>query len=232
MASDPSPAKCRPEAYQLFAEQVGQLAAPRALMRAAVAISMHELRHASFVVVEQQLDQWADEILHNVKSREPRALLAHAHELLFDELGFAGNADDYHNPMNSYVPVVLETKRGLPITLCLIYREVLLRLGIRAHGIGSPAHFIAEIELREHNAPTYIDCFHGGRALDADEAIEMIEQMTGAAIPRTPAALPRVTGEQWLRRMLLNLDQSFARMQRTEDAEAMSEMRQLLDRAD
>lgn len=232
MASDPSPVRCRPEAYQLFAEQVSQLRVPRSLLRAAVAVSMHELRHASFVVVEQQLDQWADEVLGNVRSREPRALLAHAHELMFEELGFAGNADDYHNPMNSYVPVVLETKRGLPITLCLVYRELLMRLGIRAHGIGSPGHFLAEVELPEYDEPMYIDCFHQGRALNLDEAASLIEQVIGTPVPRSAEALPRITGERWLERLLRNLDASFMRMERMEDAEAMGEMRQLLAPAD
>ena len=63
------------------------------------------------------------------------AVLAHLHEVLFDEEGFAGNVDDYYNVANSYLPVVLETRRGIPISLTLLYKLVAERLGLPVQGV-------------------------------------------------------------------------------------------------
>ena len=45
-------------------------------------------------------------------------------QFLFDDLGFYGNADDYYDPRNSYLNEVIERRRGIPITLCILYMEV------------------------------------------------------------------------------------------------------------
>ena len=42
----------------------------------------------------------------------------------FQELGFAGNVNDYYDPRNSYLHGVLQTRRGIPITLALLYIEI------------------------------------------------------------------------------------------------------------
>ena len=57
-----------------------------------------------------------------------------------------GNVDDYYNPANSYLPGVLRTQRGLPITLTLIYKCVGEQLGLTVYGINSPGHFLAAVE--------------------------------------------------------------------------------------
>ncbi len=229
MAEQSQPLKCRPEAWQALREQLDQLDSPHALLRGAVAISTHELQQASSTVVEEQFNDWANELLETLQSREPRALMAHGHELMFDELGFTGNSEDYDNPINSYIPVVMETKRGLPITLCLIYRELMTRLGLVVHGIGAPGHFLAGVELPEHEGLTYVDCFHGGGVLSLDEAIDMVQQVVEQPLPRTADSLPVVTPAEWLARLLRNLERAYERAERTDDAEAMREMRSLLE---
>ena len=47
-------------------------------------------------------------------------------------------ADDYYNPNNSYIDVVLETKLGIPISLCLLYTSVLARLGVTCKPVNFP----------------------------------------------------------------------------------------------
>ena len=71
--------------------------------------------------------------------------MAHLHDVLFDVVGFVGNVDDYYNPANSYLPNVLRTRRGLPITLVLIYKCVAEQLGLTVRGINSPGHFLASV---------------------------------------------------------------------------------------
>ncbi len=66
---------------------------------------------------------------------------------LFDELGFRGNADDYFDPRNSYLDVVLERRLGIPITLAVICIEVGRRVGLQIDGVAFPGHFLMKVRV-------------------------------------------------------------------------------------
>ena len=66
--------------------------------------------------------------------------------VLFEEEGFAGNLERYYNALNSYLPVVLNARRGLPIVLGLIYKAVGESAGLLVEGINAPGHFLVRIE--------------------------------------------------------------------------------------
>jgi regulator of sirC expression with transglutaminase-like and TPR domain len=232
MSEKPEPVKCRRDAFDLFAAQVSLLAMPTALIRAAVAISMHELGQASPVVVERQIQEWVETIRRRVHSPDVRALVAHAHDVLFDELAFTGNRDNYYDPHNSYLPIVMETRRGIPITLTLIYLEVLQRLGVRAYGVNAPGHFLAAIDDLDSGDCVYIDPFDTGRMLTREEAFDRIQQIMGRPVPQREELLAAASREQLLARMLFNLRLIFERARRADDAEAMDELSSLLVLAD
>ena len=73
---------------------------------------------------------------------ESRAILAAANIVLFEVEGLAGNAEDYSNPDNSYINAVLESGRGIPISLSLLYCAVLQRLGVLLLPVNIPGHFL------------------------------------------------------------------------------------------
>src|SRR5262245_28061262 len=136
------PLCCTPRAYGLLTQQIPSLTSLDSLVRAAVAVSMHQMDDTDPAVVEATLQKFADTVRSRVRGRQTQAILAHLHEFLFDEQGFIGNASDYYNTSNSYLPAVLETKRGLPITLSLLYTAVAQKLGIKAYGVALPGHFM------------------------------------------------------------------------------------------
>lgn len=98
-----------------------------------------------------ELDFHAEEI----RRRSSRGFRVGAHEYLFQELGITGNEDDYYNANNSCLNYVLESRKGIPITLCLLYMELGRRLGVTVDGIGAPGHFLVRIE--EDGDTYYID---------------------------------------------------------------------------
>jgi regulator of sirC expression with transglutaminase-like and TPR domain len=83
---------------------------------------------------------------------------------LFRERGYRGAEEDYYNPLNSSLVHVLETKRGLPISLVCIYILVGRRLGMRIEGCNFPGHFLAFVPRGP--VRLVVDCFDGGRVLD------------------------------------------------------------------
>ena len=70
----------------------------------------------------------------------------------FEELGFAGNVNDYYDPHNSYLHRVVETRRGIPISLALIYLEIAGQIGLDARGVSFPAHYLVKLKLPQGEA--------------------------------------------------------------------------------
>lgn len=227
--STPKPHYCSETAYELFAAQVQDIEADGALLRAAVAISLYELPTADYRTVEDQLDQLADRILSQVNSDNPRALVAHAHQVLFEEEGFRGNHENYYDPANSYIPQVLATRRGIPITLTLVYKEVLERIGLPVTGTNSPGHFLASVWL--DGKPMIVDTFAGGRALARAEAYDLIEALLGR-VDRSKDLLQPATNHGWLARILQNLQVVFGQSRQQSALAAMLELSSLLSSAE
>lgn len=219
----------------MLAEQLPALETLTGLVRGATAIAMHELDEADPRLVDRQLDDLSHMIRARVRGNDVQAILAHAHDVLFEEVGFIGNAADYYNPRNSYLPMVIKSRRGIPISLVLVYKAVLERLGVRVQGINAPGHFMAGVEVVEtlgsKPTPMLIDPFHGGKMLSRVEAIAMIEEVSPSAAAHRDTVLQPATHRQWLARMLTNLTVVFDRLGRRESMAAMAELQGLLERA-
>jgi regulator of sirC expression with transglutaminase-like and TPR domain len=155
------------------------------------------------------------------------------HDVLFEVIGFRGNREDYYNPANSYLPEVLRSRRGLPITLTLIYRSVATELGLSVYGVNAPGHFLAEVEVQEAagRRRVYVDPFYGGDLLHEDEVLARIAEATGHEVTRSPQLLARATPRQWLARILRNLQAALAACGRERDMYAMQELEELVGRA-
>jgi regulator of sirC expression with transglutaminase-like and TPR domain len=81
----------------------------------------------------------------------------------FQDLGFAGNINDYYDPRNSHVHQVLRTRRGIPITLAVLYIEIAQHIGLRARGISFPGHFLIKVSLSraDQRGEVVVDPFTG-----------------------------------------------------------------------
>ena len=221
------PSLCRPEAFRFFKQQIPIIDTTPGLLNAAVAISMHALADVDPRQVDDELQELAHRVSSRVSSTQVQALLAHLHDVLFEEEGFCGNSDDYYDPANSYLPVVLQTGLGIPISLSLVYKVVGERIGLEIEGVNAPGHFVVRVMTNE--GWMLVDPYLGGGVLTADEAFERMEEVTGRAVPRTSEYLAPATHSQWLSRMLVNLQHVFATTEQRADLAAMSELQSLLD---
>ncbi len=98
---------------------------------------------------------------------------------LYDELGFAGNRDDYYDPRNSYLNEVLERRTGIPITLSIVYLEVGRRLGLALQGVSFPGHFL--VKLRLERGALVLDPFARGEPCSERELRARIGRVMPAA---------------------------------------------------
>jgi regulator of sirC expression with transglutaminase-like and TPR domain len=227
-------AYCHPAAYAAFAQEIPRIDTTSGLFRAAFAIARHEKPGADVAQGEATIAELAETVRRRVRSESPQAKLAHLHDVLFDLVGFIGNVEDYYNPANSYLPDVLRTRRGLPITLVLVYKCVAERLGLSVLGINSPGHFLAAVECPESGGRTtpaermYVDPFYSGGLLDRNDVCRRVEATTGVVATDSSPWFAPATHRQWLSRMLNNLQAVFAHAGRERDLYAMQELQGLL----
>ena len=172
------------------------------LARAALLIAATEYPGLSIERELFRIDEIAEGIAARLDDDTPLYQLNTLSEYLFDELKFAGNHTNYHDPRNSFLNDVIERRVGIPITLSLLYIEVGRRLGVPLLGIGMPGHFI----VRHRDEPdVFVDPFHGGILLSEDECAERVKQVTQGTLTWDRSYLEPVRSREFIARMLRNL---------------------------
>jgi len=116
------------------------------------------------------------------------------------EKGYCGNGADYYDADNHFIQKVMETKKGVPITLSVIYMLVLRRLNFPVFGIGMPGHFIVRYDFGSKSI--FADPFNAGKLLTQQDCQNVLSK-TG--YPFKKQYLEPVTNRQILERMLRNL---------------------------
>ena len=92
--------------------------------------------------------------------------------VLFHENGFRGNHEHYTDPLNSFLDQVLTRKKGIPISLSIVYLLVAQRLGLELEPVGLPGHFV--IGCYTDDLPFFIDAFEQGVFRSADEVFAIL----------------------------------------------------------
>lgn len=155
-----------PTALQYFASLVAQDEG-FALLEAAISVAQDEALGLDPQGVLAQIDALAAQLKRRVPADAVvLQKLRFLNRFFFQDLGFAGNVNDYYDRRNSYVHEVLATRRGIPITLALIYMELAAHIGLNARGVSFPGHFL--VKLHTGQGEVLIDPM-SGRSLSRDE---------------------------------------------------------------
>ena len=122
--------------------------------------------------LERRVRSFADRLRPRIGGRSSRTGAKLLSSLMASELGFRGDRACFYEPGNAQVHRVLERRRGLPISLSVLYLLVGRRAGLSMAGVGMPNHFLVRI----HGArPMLIDPFHGGRAVTKADCIRYLK---------------------------------------------------------
>ena len=125
----------------------------------------------------QQVLGDVDQLLARLKRRlpadaAPLQRLRMLNQFFFRDLSFGGNVNDYYDPDNSYLNAVLRTRRGIPISLAVLWMELAQGLGLHARGVAFPGHFMVKVNLPK--GQVVIDPFTG-QSLSREELAERLE---------------------------------------------------------
>src|SRR5262249_49513039 len=111
--------------------------------------------------------------------------------------------DNYFDPRNSYLNEVIDRKKGIPISLSVLYISVAERLGLMLHGVNLPAHFM--LRLDDSREPLFIDAFHSGEFLDRQGCERRLVEVTQHPLELSDEQIGPCSTRVVVARMLRNL---------------------------
>jgi regulator of sirC expression with transglutaminase-like and TPR domain len=160
-----------PTALEYFATLVAEDAS-LSLTEAAAAIAQDDFPQLDTQTVLAEIDTLAAKLKRRIPPDSvPVQRLRWLNRFFFQDLGFAGNVNDYYDPRNSYLHTVLSTRRGIPITLAVLYIELATQIGLTARGVSFPGHFL--IKLRMPEGEVVVDPFTG-HSLSREQLDELL----------------------------------------------------------
>ena len=141
------------------------------------------------------------------------------------EEGFCGNREDYYNPDNSYVDYVLRERRGIPITLALLYIHIARSLSWQADGVGFPGHFLVTLGSDDS---AIIDPF-AGEVLSREDCRALLQSHSRGTISFSEALLQPIGNKELLQRMLRNLKMIYLQQKNFEKSLGLCDWLLLID---
>jgi len=202
-----------PTALEYFAALV-HTDADFALLEAAISLGQDEYPDLSVGQVLGEVDQLLARLWRRIPADAgPLQKLRTLNQFVYRDLNFAGNFNNFTDPDNSYVHVVLRTRLAIPISMAVIWLELAQGIGLKARGVAFPGHFMVKVNLSE--GQVVIDPLTG-QSLSREELAErlepyreltaLVEQQEVSMGLYLQAALPR----EIIARMLHNLKQIHA----------------------
>ncbi|KAF7995108.1 hypothetical protein HCN44_004580 [Aphidius gifuensis] len=119
------------------------------------------------------LNEWKDTNIYDNQwnSNDTREIMTVLCDVMFKKMLFHGNSEMYYSSVNSFIDQVLEKRRGIPITLAIVFESVARRLGVRCEAVSFPSHFLLRwkesytCDNQDECENFYIDVFNGGQFL-------------------------------------------------------------------
>ncbi len=174
------------------------------LGRAAATLARLEYPDADVDACARRIDELAARVADRWDgAKPPETAVSAINKLLFEDLGFHGNREDYYDPRNSFLNDVLERRTGIPISLSVVYIEIGRRLGLPIFGVGLPSHFLVKFDDRSR--VFFIDPYHEGRVLNRQGCRELVKTLHGRPMELHDLHFAAVENRTIVLRMLNNL---------------------------
>jgi len=176
----------------------------------------------------RRLDRWGKRVAARLSGDEsPTAQVQELNEVLFSEVGFHANHDDYYDPDNSYLNRVIDRRQGIPLTMSLVYMLVAKRANISLLGVGMPGHFL--VKHANSRRELFIDPFNSGQLLTFNDCRQFLVK-SGYGFWK--GYLNPVSSRAILVRMLRNLQLVYSERQLRERVDRVSKVLKILAAAE
>lgn len=164
---------------------------------------------------------------YEMNSIEKVKLINH---VLYNVYGFSGNTKNHHDPQNSYLSQVLESKKGNQVSLAIIYATLAQKLDIPIYGINLPQHFILGYinegnREREFGVLFYINAFTKGAIFGKHDVDQFLRQLN---LQPQPGFYTPCSNTEIVRRVLRNLISAYENLGATEKIEELKQLQNIL----
>lgn len=176
----------------------------------------------------KEIDAMGGEFRQSIKKLmplRPTQMIEQINNFLFKDKQFKSNVQDYYNPLNSYLNIVVQHRCGIPITLAILYMRIAFSVNFKLYPVNFPAHFLVKYILDDGDVEIIIDPFNGGRIMDDYSLKALLQQFyPHENIPLTRGFVEKATVGQVIIRMLNNLKASYYESLDLDKAEIANEM--------
>jgi regulator of sirC expression with transglutaminase-like and TPR domain len=175
-----------------------------------------------------KIDEIGKKIVISMKNSSeirPTQLIEKINHQLYNIENFKGNRDDYYNPSNSLLNIVIKRKTGNPISLSILYIQLAHSVNFRLYPVNFPSHFMVKHVLDDEENEIIIDPFNEGRIMDDYSLKELLDHFYPKMnIALTRKLVDKASNHDVIIRMLNNLKVSFFECQDLDNAELVNEM--------
>ncbi|RAJ29805.1 transglutaminase-like domain-containing protein [Pedobacter cryoconitis] len=206
------------------------------LLQGALVINRYQYPDLDEQKVINQIEELKREIWTNLQyemsSVEKIKLINH---IFYNIHGFKGNTKNHHDPQNSYINQVLDTKKGNQISLAIIYATIAQKLDIPVYGVNLPQHFIlgyideSKREENEFGVLFYINAFNKGAIFGKHDVDQFLRQLNLQPLPGFYAPCSNV---EIIRRIIRNLISAYENIGNPEKVEELKELQDILVKSD
>lgn len=166
---------------------------------------------------------------YEMSSIEKIKLINH---VFYNVYGFSGNTKNHHDPQNSYISQVLESKKGNQISLAIIYSTLAQKLDIPVYGVNLPQHFIlgyideSKRDEQEFGVLFYINAFNKGAIFGKHDVDQFLRQLNLEPLPGFYAPCSNV---EIIRRIIRNLISAYENLGSAEKVEELKQLQEILN---
>lgn len=146
------------------------------LMKGMYILATYQYPDLNYLSVKQQIDQLYYQAFPKIKPEmHPYDQIRALNQFFYSENKFQANKKNFHSPNNSFLNVVLETRKGIPLTMSVVYLLVAQRLGMPLHGVNLPNLFI--LTYKGPDKQFYINVYNSGLIFSREDIDNYIKQL-------------------------------------------------------
>ncbi len=178
-------------------------------------VARYQYPDLEFQKIKNEINQiYFDTWLHLRDDLHPYDVVKNMNHVFFDKYKFTANTKNYHSPANSLINQVIESRRGNPISLCVIYLLIAQRLGQPIYGVNLPSLFV--LTYKAPGIQFYINVFNRGIIFEKKDIDTFLKQLK---LDPSSMFYEPCSNLEIVRRSLLNLSVSFKKNSETAKVE-------------
>jgi hypothetical protein len=211
------------------------------LLEGAIIISKYQYPGLNPQLIRNEIDKIKKDIWLEINNQQTAFEKIKVFNKVFYEMYlFKGNTKSFHSPLNSFINTVLETKKGNPLTLSLIYSVIAQSLNMPVYGVNLPNHFVLcymdenQINLMlsdrsKYGVLFYINTYSKGNVFYENDIVQFLSQLK--ILPDRSHFEP-CSNSIIIQRMLTNLIASFQQVGNLNKVNELIELRSIFGNND